>query len=250
MTRGVLFGGSSSGDALRVCTALLLLLAVGCALPGHAQQVHGPEASPAPVAADQPTKPQVPPDVLQELDAMKKRIEQLEGQLKQRSADEPQATATEASKFTSPAVSASTSSSTTTTPVQQALQTDSPPSTKPESEEPFAFADWTWLNGNPRTKDLPFDSKFFTPEIRADVAYHYDFNHPMDDTISGSSEVFRSNELQVTQLGVGGDFHLDWGAFAARGWDFVCEAFAVGAAVVRDWAFHAARRLRRADYFA
>jgi Putative beta-barrel porin-2, OmpL-like. bbp2 len=85
---------------------------------------------------------------------------------------------------------------------------DSAP-TKPAKEEPFAFADWTWLNGNPRTKDLPFDSKFFTPEIRADVAYHYDFNHPIDDTISGSSEVFRSNEVGLTHLGVGGDFHYD-----------------------------------------
>ncbi|HZU31004.1 MAG TPA: hypothetical protein VFB79_07820, partial [Candidatus Angelobacter sp.] len=32
--------------------------------------------------------------------------------------------------------------------------------------EPFAYADWTWLNGNPRTKDAVWDSKFFTPEIR------------------------------------------------------------------------------------
>jgi hypothetical protein len=81
--------------------------------------------------------------------------------------------------------------------------------TKPAKEEPFAFADWTWLNGTPRTKDLPFDSKFFTPEIRADVAYHYDFNHPQDDTIVGSSEVFRSNEVGLTHLGLGGDFHYD-----------------------------------------
>jgi hypothetical protein len=75
--------------------------------------------------------------------------------------------------------------------------------------EPFAFADWTWLNGNPRTKEPAFDSKFFTPEIRVDAAYHYDFNHPKDDTIGGSSEVFRSNEVGLTHLGVGGDFHYD-----------------------------------------
>jgi hypothetical protein len=80
---------------------------------------------------------------------------------------------------------------------------------KPAKAEPFAFADWTWLNGNARTKDSPMDTKFFTPEIRADVDYVYDFNHPKDDTIGGSSEVFRSNEVQVTQLGVGGDFHYD-----------------------------------------
>jgi len=81
--------------------------------------------------------------------------------------------------------------------------------TKAPKAEPFAFADFTWLNGNPRTKESPMDTKFFTPEIRADVDYIYDFNHPSDDTIGGSSEVFRSNEFQVTQLGVGGDFHYD-----------------------------------------
>jgi hypothetical protein len=80
---------------------------------------------------------------------------------------------------------------------------------KAESSEPFAFADWTWLSGNPRTKESPLDTKFFTPEIRFDSAYIADFNHPKDDTIGGSSEVFRSNEFQLTQLGVGGDFHFD-----------------------------------------
>lgn len=80
---------------------------------------------------------------------------------------------------------------------------------KAPKAEPFAFADFTWLNGNPRTKESPMDTKFFTPEIRADVDYIYDFNHPADDTIGGSSEVFRSQEFQVTQLGVGGDFHYD-----------------------------------------
>src|SRR5580704_3849221 len=80
---------------------------------------------------------------------------------------------------------------------------------KVPASEPFAFADFTWLNGNARTKESPMDTKFFTPEIRADVDYVYDFNHPKDDTIGGSSEVFRSDEVHVTQLGVGGDFHYD-----------------------------------------
>lgn len=81
--------------------------------------------------------------------------------------------------------------------------------TKPAKAEPFAFADFTWLNGNARTKESPMDTNFFTPEIRADVDYNYSFNHPKDDTIGGSSEVFRHGEVQVTQLGVGGDFHYD-----------------------------------------
>jgi uncharacterized protein (DUF2235 family) len=32
--------------------------------------------------------------------------------------------------------------------------------------EPFAFADFTWLTGNARTKDTPCATKFFTPEVR------------------------------------------------------------------------------------
>jgi hypothetical protein len=87
-------------------------------------------------------------------------------------------------------------------------QTAAAPAKTPKSV-PFAFADFTWLNGNARTKEVPMDTKFFTPEIRADVDYIYDFNHPKDDSIGGSSEVFRSDEVQVTQLGVGGDFHYD-----------------------------------------
>src|SRR5690242_14121968 len=33
---------------------------------------------------------------------------------------------------------------------------------KPAAAEPFAFADFTWLNGNARTKEVPLDTKFFT----------------------------------------------------------------------------------------
>ncbi len=79
----------------------------------------------------------------------------------------------------------------------------------PAKVEPFSDADWTWLNGNPRTKNIYWDSKFFTPEVRADITYTYDFNHPADHSMGGSSEIFRSQEVQVEQLGVGGDFHYD-----------------------------------------
>jgi len=89
------------------------------------------------------------------------------------------------------------------------LNTRSPEPAKKTKIDPFSDWDWTWLNGNPRTKEAAFDSKFFTPEIRADVTYTYDFNKPVDDTISGSSEIFRSNEIQLEQLGLGGDFHYD-----------------------------------------
>lgn len=80
------------------------------------------------------------------------------------------------------------------------------PAKKPD---PFSFADFTWMSGGPRTKESPLDTKAFTGEFRADTSYTYSFNKPTDDTISGSTEVFRSGEFQVTQLGVGGDFHYD-----------------------------------------
>jgi len=80
---------------------------------------------------------------------------------------------------------------------------------KPAKIEPFSDADWTWLNGNPRTKEIFWDSRFFTPEIRADVNYVYDLNHPEDHSMGGSSELFRTSELQLEQFGVGGDFHYD-----------------------------------------
>ena len=77
----------------------------------------------------------------------------------------------------------------------------------PKAADPFAFGDFTWLNGNPRTKTAVLDSKYFTGEFRADISYIYDWNHPQDHTLVGTSESGRTNEVQVQQLGIGGDFH-------------------------------------------
>lgn len=81
------------------------------------------------------------------------------------------------------------------------------PPSRPAPAEPFAFADFTWLTGSPRTTESPLETAAFTGEFRVDVDYVHDFNHPQDDTIVGSSEVFRSREVQLTMLGIGGDFH-------------------------------------------
>jgi hypothetical protein len=81
------------------------------------------------------------------------------------------------------------------------------PAEPPKKPEPFAFADFAWIPGNYGAAERPLTSKAFTGELRVDTAYHDSFNHPQDDTISGSSEVFRSGEFQLTQLGVGGDFN-------------------------------------------
>jgi hypothetical protein len=154
---------------------------------------------------------------MKELEAMKQRIEELEAQL-QRSNVEQKPLSTTGAVDKGPGgssihgVDSATASIVQPAPAQPQSAVESTtapaaPDNKPA--EPFAFADWTWLNGSPRTKEAAFDSKFFTPEIRTDVSYIYDFNHPSDDTIGGSSEVFRSGEVQLTQLGIGGDFHYD-----------------------------------------
>jgi Putative beta-barrel porin-2, OmpL-like. bbp2 len=77
-----------------------------------------------------------------------------------------------------------------------------------DSKQPSPFpGDYTWAPGNGRTKDSPLSTEYFTGEFRADTAFHYSFKKPQDNTIGGSSEVFRHGEVQVTQLGIGGDFH-------------------------------------------
>jgi len=209
MHHDVLIRKGSTNSTQRIAMGVLIL--IGMSIPLHAQQPgNGPpprSAPQAPVAASPTDGAQVSQEVLQELDAMKKRIEQLEAQLRQKNAAPQPPPSSETTEHVAVVKNESPSN---TAPISQALTTqESAPPAQPQKAEPFAFADWTWLNGNPRTKEAAFDSKFFTPEIRADVAYHYDFNHPKDDTISGSSEVFRSNEVGLTHLGVGGDFHYD-----------------------------------------
>jgi hypothetical protein len=97
--------------------------------------------------------------------------------------------------------------------VSPALQA---PEAAPEvdTQTPFAVGDIGWMNGTPREKAPIFDTKFFTPEIRFDVNYLQDFNHPVDHTIVGSTEEFRSGEFQIEQVSFGGDFH--WNNVRAR----------------------------------
>ena len=92
--------------------------------------------------------------------------------------------------------------------IPEALQ--APEATKGvDNFTPFAFGDFTWLNGSPRNKDTVLDTKFFTPEIRFDTHYMTDFNQPRDHTIVGATESFRSGEVQIEQASVGGDFHWE-----------------------------------------
>jgi hypothetical protein len=53
------------------------------------------------------------------------------------------------------------------------------------------------------------DTKYFTGEFSLDSNYVYDFSRPSDHTLVGSSNSGRTSEFQLTQLGVGGDFHYN-----------------------------------------
>ena len=82
-------------------------------------------------------------------------------------------------------------------------------SKKKKKPEPFAFGDFTWVNGSSRQKYSLLDTKYFTGEFRADVNYIGDFANPKDHTLDGAAESGRTGEIQVQQLGIGGDFHYD-----------------------------------------
>jgi hypothetical protein len=158
---------------------------------------------------------QIPPAVAKKLEAMEARIEQLEAELKARPAasqsEQPKvvATAWSTSAPTTPSAIAAAPLAQVIVPAQSEPIGGKSPTAASDKVAPFSDADWSWLNGNPRTKDIYWDTKFFTPEIRSDTVYVFDFNHPTDHSIGGSSELFRSQEVQLTQLGVGGDFHYE-----------------------------------------
>ena len=91
--------------------------------------------------------------------------------------------------------------SATTATTSQETPAEAPPS------EPFAFADWGWLNGTSRQTEFPLDYKAFTGEFTIESGYAYEFSSPKDHTVVGSTALGRSNEIQITHLGVGADFH-------------------------------------------
>ncbi len=169
-------------------------------------------AMPPPVATDKTDAAKAPPspvnaEILAELERMRARIQELEALLKGQTGD-----------ASTPAPSGTPAMARGVTPTGQPAAPGTMPTgtvavslektPKPEKSAPFAFADFTWLNGNARTTDSPLDTKYFTPEFRADTSYIMDFHHPSDHTLVGSSESGRTGEVQLQQLGIGGDFHV------------------------------------------
>jgi hypothetical protein len=225
---------------LMACVVLCVLSPAVCSADGTGDAKKDKDTD---SAAKSPTKTNAPSatGLTEREQWMLERIEQLEKRVAELESKEPNATATAAPKNapgasgnsatagTSSVAASAAASGVPGTPGVTSVSADPGSSSsvnakqdqnapanaavaanaKPAVVEPFSDSDWTWLNGNARTKEIYWDTKFFTPEIRFDTNYVADFNHPTDHTIGGSSELFRSYEVQLEQLGVGGDFHYD-----------------------------------------
>lgn len=75
-----------------------------------------------------------------------------------------------------------------------------------DNQTPFAFADFTWMNAVPRNHDSVLDGKYFSGEFRVDTNYIYDYNHPIDHTLGGTTEGTRTGEIVLQALNVGATF--------------------------------------------
>ena len=146
--------------------------------------------------------------ILDELERMRLRIQELEAQLKAQPAPRVDATVAHAVESSSASSAKELSVANPASASLSAPQAQAAPA-QTEPAAPFAYADWTWLNGNSRIQHPVFDSKFFTPEVRVDTNYIFSFNHPRDDSLGGSTETFRSDEFQIEQISFGGDFHWE-----------------------------------------
>jgi Putative beta-barrel porin-2, OmpL-like. bbp2 len=157
--------------------------------------------------------------VLDELGAMKRRIEQLEQELKAAKGE------TGAAPSASPApggprtvlAPGTVDSSKAVAAVDPADQSSSQPEAQPAAappaepavdlQTPFAYADFTWMLSNSRNHDEVLDGKYFSGEFRVDTNYMYDYEHPIDHTLIGTTEGERTGEFNIQALNVGGDFH-------------------------------------------
>ncbi|MFO0668057.1 MAG: hypothetical protein U0235_00330 [Polyangiaceae bacterium] len=70
---------------------------------------------------------------------------------------------------------------------------------------PFAWGDWTWMNGQSRQKDFPLKAfgDAVTLSLYLDVNYAYSLNHPRDNTLTGTASVPRHNEFDLNLASVG-----------------------------------------------
>lgn len=186
-----------------------------------------PAADKTAAAAPSPAKQDLKPTVEQEIEALKNRIDELETEVKAAHAaalaDSTDAAAlktaekelvagsgavpVQPSSLPAPVAGSSSAPAQEPTPAAAAAPKEISAQTTTKGE-PFP-GDWTWLNSNGHASDSPMATKYFTPEFRADANYTLDYNHPVDDSLGGSTETFRSDEWQLEQISLGGDIHIN-----------------------------------------
>lgn len=165
------------------CSRLFMCF-VMIASAARTARAQGSEPGPIPVAAPAPAVAGAEPGA----PSLEERLKQLESEVKSLRAQ--QAAPTPAS------VNASTPEPAPASPAA------------PASNEPFAWGDFSWINGGSRQTSRLLDSKYFTPQIDIDSNYTFSFNRPIDNTIVGSTATARHNELTLVFLGFGGDMHI------------------------------------------
>ena len=144
-------------------------------------------------------------DLLDRIDRLERRLAAVESK-DPGTASANTATPTPATSAAVPSPKADQPETAAAASIPEPLQSPEPAPESPGKETPFAFGDFSWLNGNSRSGPV-LDTKFFTPEVRFDTHFMTDFNQPKDHSLGGSTEMFRSGEFQEEQISVGGDFH-------------------------------------------
>ena len=97
----------------------------------------------------------------------------------------------------------------TPAPAPAPIAPTSTPEPTEKPSEPFAFGDFTWLNGANRQKKALLDTPYFTGSFLLDVNYTASQANPIDNTVVGSTALSRNNEVTLAFLGFGGDFHTE-----------------------------------------
>ncbi len=204
-----MFARSHRAPRFVACAALFTSLSL-VSRAAFAQPAPRPlPAQPAPDAAGQEARLKALETAMQELekraDAAEKKAAEVEKELADARAEE---TAEAKKKLDDEAALATRKSTEEAAAAKKKAEDDKAKAADFNPEKtPFDFGDFSWAPASYGAPDRPFSYGPFQGELRVDVAYHYDFSNPKDNTVSGSSEVFRSNEFQLTQLGIGGDFY-------------------------------------------
>lgn len=76
--------------------------------------------------------------------------------------------------------------------------------TMPEARVPFAFGDFSWMNGQSRQKGpLLTLNPYVTASVYLDSYFSFSGNRPADNTLVGSASVGRHNEFMINLASVG-----------------------------------------------